>query len=145
MPAVAVYKVNGEERPAPLQEHETYWQNRFYLVNKTLLEGTEEGAIHLSIRHADRTKSVRDWRHFQRIKNELAGPEREAIEIFPAESDLVDMANQFHLWVLPAGDTTPFTWHSGRLVDAEGERAKILAKQMGYDPEMLKNARQRPL
>jgi hypothetical protein len=39
------------------------------------------------------------WREFQKIKNELVGPEFEAIELFPAESRLVDTANQYHLWV----------------------------------------------
>jgi hypothetical protein len=43
---------------------------------------------------------IRDWRDLQRIKNEVIGPENEAVELFPAESRLVDSANQFHLWVL---------------------------------------------
>src|SRR5438034_10689879 len=33
---------------------------------------------------------VRRWRDLQRIKNELMGPEREAVEVFPAESRLHD-------------------------------------------------------
>lgn len=39
------------------------------------------------------------WRDLQEIKNELVGPEHEAIEIYPAESKRVDSANQYHLWV----------------------------------------------
>jgi hypothetical protein len=42
-----------------------------------------------------------NWRDFQRIKNELVGPECEGVELFPAESRLVDTANQYHLWVNP--------------------------------------------
>lgn len=54
--------------------------------------------VHLSIK--DHGRSARhDWRDFQRIKNELVGPEFEAIEIYPAESRLVDTANQYHLYV----------------------------------------------
>ena len=53
--------------------------------------------VWLSIRRQDR-EAVHDWRHFQQIKNELVGPECEAIEIYPAESRLVDAANQYHLW-----------------------------------------------
>jgi hypothetical protein len=53
---------------------------------------------HLSIRSIDRS-ARHDWRDFQRIKNELCGPEFEATEVYPAESRLVDMSNQFHLWV----------------------------------------------
>lgn len=53
------------------------------------------------------------WRDKQRIKNELFGPERTAVEVFPAESRLVDGANMFHLWILPAGTTLPFGLESG--------------------------------
>ena len=45
--------------------------------------------------------SCKNWREFQQIKNELVGPECEAVELFPAESRLVDTANQYHLWVNP--------------------------------------------
>lgn len=55
--------------------------------------------VHLSIRRLDR-HPLRDWRHFQRIKNELVGPECEGIELYPKESRLVDTANEFHLWVI---------------------------------------------
>lgn len=54
--------------------------------------------VHLSIKDHDRS-TRHDWRDFQRIKNELVGPEFEAIEIYPAESRLVDTANQYHLYV----------------------------------------------
>jgi len=60
------------------------------------------GALHLSIVRRDR-RPIRDWRHLQRIKNEIAGPDREAVEIYPAESRLVDTNNQYHLWVFPEG------------------------------------------
>lgn len=65
---------------------------------------------HLSIKALD--KSARhDWRELQRIKNELCGDESEGIELYPAESRLVDSANQYHLfvfrhWKVPVGFTT---------------------------------------
>jgi hypothetical protein len=63
--------------------------------------------FHLSIKTHDRSPR-HDWRDLQRIKNELIGSEFYAIEIFPAESRLVDAANQYHLyaferWVPPVG------------------------------------------
>jgi hypothetical protein len=60
----------------------------------------EDTSMHLTFKRNDRA-AVRDWRHFQAIKNEVAGPEREAIELYPPESMLVDAANEYHLWVLP--------------------------------------------
>lgn len=136
---------DGKPAPDALVENETLWFNSHYTVHRHLLEGTMEGAIHLSIRHNDR-RAVRDWRHFQRIKNELAGKEREAIEIFPPESQLVDTANQYHLFVLPEGVTTPFTWNQGRHVDSSGnsEETQAWVASYGYDPETIKGAVQRP-
>jgi len=77
--------------------------NRLY--NGTALE-FEDGSMHIDFKRNDRA-AVRDWRHFQAIKNSVAGPEREAIEIFPPESALMDAANQYHLWVLPEGQWSP--------------------------------------
>jgi hypothetical protein len=58
--------------------------------------------------HTRSAIGAHDWRHFQRIKNELCGPEREGVELYPAESRLVDSANEFWVWVLPAGERFPF-------------------------------------
>jgi hypothetical protein len=55
--------------------------------------------VHLDIRRHD-GEPCRSWRELQQIKNELVGPEHEAMELFPAESRLVDTANQYHLWVV---------------------------------------------
>jgi hypothetical protein len=48
--------------------------------------------IHLAIGRHD-NRPCTSWRDFQRIKNELIGPEYEAVELFPAESRLMDTAN----------------------------------------------------
>lgn len=64
------------------------------------------GLTHLSIKRHNR-QAIRDWRHLQQIKNEICGPEREGIELFPAESRLTDQANEMHLWVFPEGVVVP--------------------------------------
>lgn len=130
-----------------LEPNQTLWKNKFYTVVKTILEPElgEASGMHLSIRHNER-KAIRDWRHFQRIKNELAGAEREAVEIFPPESQLVDTSNQYHLWVLPEGTTSFFTWKEGRHVvnnAQDPENAKWL-QEKGLDPSVIRNAVQRP-
>lgn len=53
---------------------------------------------HLSFKTHDK-QAHHDWRDMQRIKNEICGHECDAIEIYPAESKLVDTANQYHLFV----------------------------------------------
>lgn len=52
-------------------------------------------------------------------KKSCAGPELEAVEIYPPESQLIDGANQYHLWVLPQGITCPFGFREGRRVSAD--------------------------
>ena len=60
--------------------------------------GHEAHFYHLDITSRDNAP-CKNWRHFQQIKNELIGPEYEAMELFPAESRLVDAGNEYHLWV----------------------------------------------
>lgn len=85
------------------------WRNSLYVV---LVDRLPNGVTHLSIRRDDRA-ACRDWRHFQQIKNQLCGPEFEAVEIYPAESRVLDAANQFHLWVLPEGESVPLGFPTG--------------------------------
>ena len=73
---------------------------------------------HLSIKTHDRSP-VRDWRDMQRIKNELCGTTCEAVELYPNENRLVDMANQYHLWCLPPGMFSPFGFNDGRIVSSD--------------------------
>ena len=59
------------------------------------------GTVWLSIRANNGMTVERDWRDYQAIKNDLVSPDRQAIEIYPKESKLVDTVNVVHLWVLP--------------------------------------------
>ncbi len=67
-------------------EHQTEW-------GKVLRVGIR--------RHAGTTEVP--WADKQRIKDELFGPYRVAVEVFPAKNRLVDAANMYWLWVLPEG------------------------------------------
>ena len=55
--------------------------------------------MQLSVERLDQ-EPARDWRELQRIKNELLGPEGEAVELYPAESRLVDCNNVTYLYCL---------------------------------------------
>lgn len=78
-----------------------------------------EQFTYLSIKRRDRLP-IWKWQHLQQIKNDICGEEREAIQIFPAMSRIVDAANQYHLWVLKNGERVPIGFN-GRLVDIEGQ------------------------
>lgn len=115
---------------------EEQWMNDQYVVHKRS-QYDEEGnlvGIHLSIRNADRS-TKHDWRDFQRIKNQLAGPEWEAIEIYPAESRLIDMANQYHLFCLPG--EVPLGWTGQRLVGNQAQADALTPGAKQRDPEAV--------
>lgn len=94
-----------------------YWLNDLYQVAKRDLG---EGCIHLNIRRRDGKVIMRDWRHFQAIKNQLCGEEVEAVELYPAESRLVDTSNKYHLWCLPPGERFPFGFNKRDVLNMEG-------------------------
>ena len=67
---------------------------------------------HLLIRRHDGKANV-PWADKQRIKDELMGADRTAVEVYPAVVDLVDEADVYHLWVLPEGMKLPFGLSKG--------------------------------
>lgn len=81
--------------------------------------GFGEPMVHLSIKRLDR-EPIRDWRELQLIKNAIVGEEVEAFEIFPAESRLVDAANQYHLFCFKPGVKIPVGFDT-RLVGGEDD------------------------
>jgi len=76
-----------------------FHNNRYHVILRKYPNPQEGGPdiVHLSIRDNERT-AKHDWRDFQRIKNEIVGPETEMIEVYPRESQLIDYSNQYHLW-----------------------------------------------
>jgi hypothetical protein len=78
-----------------------YWNNDKYQVAIFEAETGEEfpAMWHLSFKRHDRAP-IFNWRDVQMLKNQIIGPENEAVQLFPAESRLVDGANQYHLFVL---------------------------------------------
>ena len=77
-----------------------------HLVHNELYKGK---CTYITIKRKDK-KAIHDWRHFQTIKNELAGKDVEAMEIFPNELRLHDTVNQYHLFCLPKGTSIRFGW-----------------------------------
>lgn len=111
---------------AALEDEEKceYWRNDLYQVSLRRCPAgyfaIDIEMIHLNIRRIDGRPIFRDWRHFQRIKNELVGPEVEAVELYPAESRLSDTSNKYHLFCFPEGYRIPFGIERGRdVLDAD--------------------------
>ncbi len=71
----------------------------------------------LSIHRRDKGP-IRDWRHMQRIKTELCGPEREGVELYPAESRGGATSNEYAMFVFPKY-RFPFGWEKGLKMNQE--------------------------
>jgi hypothetical protein len=99
----------AKERGGNLANLVAFYANNRYSVQVYERRGTAWGDVQqLLVRRHDE-EPIRSWTDLQRIKNEIAGPERVAVEVFPAQRDVIDQANCLHLWVLPVGFHVPFT------------------------------------
>lgn len=82
------------------------WANNLYVVLiRPFVDETGNKVTHLAIRTASNLEPP--WRDMQRIKNEIFGNEATAVQVMPPESELVDDADMYHMWVL--GSMLPFT------------------------------------
>lgn len=100
------------------------WVNEAYQVVVRYQPGNEGVMWHLSI-HTNTRYPIHDWRHLQQIKNEVCGEERWAIEVYPPESDLVDTANEFHLWVMPEGVPLGIGFTGQRFVSSDEQTERF--------------------
>jgi hypothetical protein len=75
------------------------YSNSRYIVSVRFCLSALGDVCWLSIKTHDRAPR-HDWRDMQRIKDEIVGPDFDAIEIYPKAAHLVDTSNQYHLWVL---------------------------------------------
>lgn len=101
---------DGDAVEALIRAPAEMWMNHRYTA---IVERDDNGHVeHISLRRNDR-KPTMPWRDLQRIKNELAGENTEAIELYPAEERVVDCANQRHLWVWPPGERIEIGWQHG--------------------------------
>jgi|SRR5579872_412026 len=107
------------------------WMNDLYCVNvRRYPDGWPLGGgqwASLGISTCDGSPR-HDWREFQLIKNEICGPEWEAIELYPAESRLLDPSNYYILWCAPK---IPVGMYKPRLVVGV---EKCIAPQRGWRP-----------
>lgn len=103
------------------------WANDIY---EATVEIAKDGWAYITLKRFDR-RAVRDWRHLQSIKNEICGAERTAIEIFPPESQLVDEANQYHLYVLPRGEGLPMAQRPRHVGGTEFTQGRVRGEHRG--------------
>jgi hypothetical protein len=54
------------------------------------------------------------WRELPRIKDEIFGKDRMAVQVYPRQVDLIDAADMYHLWVFPLGYRFDFGLGNGQ-------------------------------
>lgn len=52
------------------------------------------------------------WDELQEIKRQCGYGERLAVEIYPCDTDIVNVANMRHLWIYPIQHQLPFGWEA---------------------------------
>ncbi len=62
------------------------------------------GYLHIAIKRVDGQPIVASWDVLQAIKNDIAGQEAYAVEVFPEVDRTVYEENMRHLWVFPEGE-----------------------------------------
>lgn len=93
------------------------WQSKDYLA--VLYEQRADGRRRLTVNSVRRTRSNRpnkdtDWRdgitwdELQRVKNETLGPDVWCVEVYPAQDEVINVANMRHLWPLDEPPATRF-------------------------------------
>ena len=106
-------KAKAEYRET-LKDEKWYANDRFQCAVRI-----EKDITWLSIKNHEKTTEV-SWQVKQWIKNDICGEEMEAVELYPAESRMVNTANQYHLWVINTGQRFPLGFEQeGRRVREE--------------------------
>lgn len=95
------------------------WVSRQYLVQVFEVESYWK---RLTICRVDQREIRESWDALQRIKNEVVGPESWAVESYPADTDLMNVAPMRHLWIVPADVTLPCQWRRGTMSDQAAAR-----------------------
>lgn len=88
---------HGEAGPGWAAEIHTAFKNEVFCV---LERSRPDGVRHLMISSMSGNRPT--WWEAQRIKNEIAGADATAVEVYPPQSEVVDDADAYHLWVLAA-------------------------------------------
>jgi len=109
-----------------------YWEsNDGYTVSSRLIRTPWGSVEHVSISHMSPDHGDIPWAIKQQIKNELFGTTAVAIEVFPAQKNLIDTCDVYHFWVLPKHFALPFGLHPRR-------DPQCPAIERGYDFDMAK-------
>lgn len=107
-------EVPRSEWPPGFTEQRRALRSREFLVQE--FDAPAPAFVRLSINRTtlsgERWTDNITWDELQRIKAECGYSGRDAVEVYPPTSDVVNVANMRHLWVL--SEPLAFAWRRGR-------------------------------
>ena len=107
------------------------WLNNQYMATVYRFRDGKPDVQCLSIRRLERM-AIDNWRHKQRIKNEIAGPDVDAFELYPMRSRTVDQANQYWVWCMRPGVELPVGF-SERTVSGDVDERFPMSRQRPFE------------
>ena len=131
-PMKALHETFGVYGGSWSKQMDRYWEsNDGYTVSSRLIRTAIGTVEHVAISKLTPERGDIPWAVKQQIKNELFGSNAVAIEVFPAEKNLIDVCDIYHLWVMPKHYAMPFGIHPRR-------DPSCPAIERGYDFDIAK-------
>lgn len=88
------------------------WRSRYFLVQVYQeLDGMERLSVCRTSHAGDSWDDGITWEELMQVKREVGRGHKDALELFPADKDVVNVANFRHLWVPLA--PVWFAWRDG--------------------------------
>ena len=92
-----------------------YWESDDGYTVRSRQIKTDWGTVeHVTITRVNEKDGDIPWAVKQQIKEELFGIRANAIEVFPDRKRLIDVMDEYHLWILPKDFQIPFGIHPTR-------------------------------
>ncbi len=115
------------------------WRSRHYLVQE--FDAPAPADVRLCINRTtlsgDQWEDNITWDELQNIKSQCGYSGAEAVEVYPPDHDVVNVANMRHLWILR--EQMPFTWK--RITGADAVSSKMDVERMRTDAERYRKLR----
>lgn len=96
--------------PDPLSKHMRVLRSRNFLVQ--IFHAPAPAVVRLSVCRTsiagDRWKDGITWDELQQIKRECGYGDADAVEVYPSDVDVVNVANMRHLWIM--AEPLQFSW-----------------------------------
>ena len=84
------------------------WRSQEFLVQVFEENGVERLSVVRSVLKHDDWQDGISWDELQRLKNECGRGNKWAVEVYPEDNSVVNVANMRHLWILP--NKPSFAW-----------------------------------